>query len=70
MIREIRGYPLLEGKRGKPRYDIQELVDLMIQISQLVTERPDIRELDLNPVRLFEKGLAVLDVRMFMENRF
>jgi acyl-CoA synthetase (NDP forming) len=70
MIQEIRGYPLLEGTRGKPRYDIQELVDLMIQISQLVTERPDIRELDLNPVRLFEKGLAVLDVRMFVDNRF
>ena len=69
MIREIRGYPLLEGTRGKSGYDIQQLIDLILRISQLVTERPDIRELDLNPVRLFKKGLTVLDVRMFVEER-
>jgi acyl-CoA synthetase (NDP forming) len=68
MIREIRGYPLLEGTRGKSGYDIQQLIDLILRISQLVTERPDIRELDLNPVRLFKKGLTVLDVRMFVED--
>jgi acyl-CoA synthetase (NDP forming) len=69
MIKEIGGYPLLEGARGQSGYDIQLLIDLILRISQVVTERPDIKELDLNPVRLFKKGLIVLDVRMFVEDR-
>jgi len=64
MIREIRGYALLTGVRGHPGYDIEALIELMLAVSQLVIDRPDIKELDLNPVRLFEKGLIILDVRI------
>ncbi len=64
MVREIRGYALLQGARGQARRDVEALVDLVLAVSQLVSARPDIRELDLNPVRLYEKGLMVLDVRL------
>lgn len=64
MIQEIRGYPLLEGVRGQPGYDVEALVELLLAVSRMVTERPEIEELDLNPVRLFEQGLMALDVRI------
>ena len=44
--------------------DATALVNLLLTVSQIVTEQPEIEELDLNPVRLFEQGLMVLDVRL------
>ena len=64
MIREIRGFRLLEGVRGQAGYDVEALVELLLTVSRMVAERPEIEELDLNPVRLFEQGLMPLDVRI------
>jgi acyl-CoA synthetase (NDP forming) len=69
MVREIRGYPLLQGARGLPPVDMEALVELLLSVSRLVSERGDIEELDLNPVRLFEHGLLVLDVRMVLQQQ-
>ncbi len=64
MIQEIKGYPLLQGARGGRARDVAALRDLLVGVSRLVTDRPKIKELDLNPVRLFAKGLVALDVRV------
>jgi acyl-CoA synthetase (NDP forming) len=64
MVREIRGYRLLAGTRGQEGYDIPALIDLLLAVSRMITDRPEIEELDLNPVRLHEQGLMVLDVRI------
>lgn len=64
MVREIRGYPLLQGVRGQGPCDIDALVDLLLNVSQMVVDRPDIEELDLNPVRVYERRVMVLDVRV------
>lgn len=64
MIQEIRGWRLLEGVRDQPGHDIQALVDLLLSVSQMVMDRSEIEELDLNPVRLFDQGLMVLDARI------
>jgi acetyltransferase len=64
MIAEIRGYPLLSGARGQARFDIDRLTELLLSVSRMIVDHPDIRELDLNPVRLFDKGLVALDVRI------
>ncbi|NIN67187.1 MAG: acetyl-CoA synthetase, partial [Anaerolineae bacterium] len=66
MVQELRGYPLLTGVRGHPPRDVGALVNLLLSVSQLVMERGNIEELDLNPVRLFEQGLLVLDARMII----
>jgi acyl-CoA synthetase (NDP forming) len=64
MVRETRGYPLVAGTRGQASCDMQALVDLLLAVSDMVCERPEIEELDLNPVRLYERGLMALDVRI------
>ncbi|MFX1555285.1 MAG: acetate--CoA ligase family protein [Promethearchaeota archaeon] len=63
MIREIRGYPLLGRARGKAPLDVEGLVKLLLSVSQLVTERGETQEFDLNPVRVYEDGLLALDAR-------
>jgi acetate---CoA ligase (ADP-forming) len=65
MIREIKGYPLLAGHRGKA-IDLEGLKGLLLKISALVTAFPEIRELDLNPVFLYETGNIVVDARIFV----
>lgn len=64
MIQEIKGYPILTGVRGHKSRDLEALADLILAVGRLVSERPNIRELDLNPVRLYEQGLLVLDARI------
>jgi len=67
MMKEIRGYPLLKGARGQAPLDVSSLADLLLSVSRLVTEHREIKELDLNPVRLYEDGLLVLDARMILK---
>jgi acyl-CoA synthetase (NDP forming) len=68
MIREIQGFPLLTGVRGTSSSDLVAIVDLLMSISRLSTEHAEIRELDLNPVRVYEKGLLVLDTRIGLKS--
>jgi len=68
MIQETRGYPLLTGARGQAALDVEALVALLLGVSRLVMDRGDITELDLNPVRLYEQGLLVLDARILLKN--
>ena len=56
MIRETKAYPLLKGIRGQTPCDIQALEQLLLAVSRLVMEHREIKELDLNPVRVLKKG--------------
>jgi acyl-CoA synthetase (NDP forming) len=57
MIREIRGYRVLEGMRGKPPADIDAIVEAILRVSQLVTDYADeIEEIDINPLVVFSRG--------------
>jgi acetyltransferase len=53
MIASLKGQKLLQGFRGAPPVDIEPLVDALVHISQLVSDAPHIRELDINPFVLF-----------------
>jgi len=64
MIREIRAYPLLEGVRGEPPADHEAMVDALLRISQLVTDFPEIVELDINPLMVFEEGRGAMAIDM------
>jgi acetyl coenzyme A synthetase (ADP forming)-like protein len=66
MIHEIRSYPLLAGVRGEKTSDIQAIVVCLLRLSQLVTDFPQIMELDINPLMVGEagKGAIAVDCRM------
>ena len=66
MITEIRGYEILKGARGKSPRDIQAIEGVLMKISKLTMENPEINEIDLNPIFIFEKGLQVVDARMIL----
>src|SRR5207253_393771 len=66
LIRGIRGYPLLTGHRGAPPADVDALRELLLRVSQLAQEMPEVSELDLNPVIVGGRGegLRVVDARI------
>ena len=66
MLREIRGYPLLEGYRGSPPVNQAALKDLLHRVSQLALDHPEVGELDLNPVLALpgDAPAIVLDARL------
>lgn len=66
MVRSIKGYPLLEGFRGEKPLDCHKLVEILIRISQLTSDFPEIEEMDLNPIMALEegKGAVVVDARL------
>ena len=68
MIKEIRGYRILEGYRGEPPSDIAAIAECLERLSQLVTDFEEIAELDINPLLVFEKGKGarVADVRILV----
>ncbi|MBE3127091.1 MAG: acetate--CoA ligase family protein, partial [Candidatus Atribacteria bacterium] len=66
MINEIKGFKILKGVRGEGPKDIKAIKNLLLKISQLALENPEISEIDLNPVFIFEKGLQVIDARMVL----
>jgi acyl-CoA synthetase (NDP forming) len=66
MITEIKGYEILKGTRGEPPRDIQAIEEVLMKVSKLTMENPEINEIDLNPIFVFEKGLQVVDARMIL----
>ncbi|MGQ9618580.1 MAG: acetate--CoA ligase alpha subunit [Candidatus Aminicenantia bacterium] len=70
MIREIKGFKILEGYRGEPPSDIDSIEECLMRLSQLVTDFPDIEELDINPLMVLKKGEGslVLDARIILKS--
>ncbi len=71
MIFEIKAAKILEGVRGQPPRDTESLIRVIMAISKLVEENPQISELDCNPVMLYErgKGALVVDARIIVDHR-
>ncbi|MBI2934143.1 MAG: GNAT family N-acetyltransferase [Chloroflexi bacterium] len=68
MVRSVKAYQLLQGWRGAAPSDIAAIEYLLLRISAMVEDLPQIRELDLNPVKVFEKGkgYVVVDARIML----
>ena len=67
MIREIKGYPLLRGYRGREAVDVSYLEDMLLKVSDFVEQNPQVKELDLNPVFAYGDGALVVDARIILE---
>jgi acetyl coenzyme A synthetase (ADP forming)-like protein len=66
MVRSVKAYQLLEGWRGSKPSDVAALEDLLLRVSAMVEDLPQISELDLNPVKVLERdgGCVVVDARV------
>ncbi len=67
MIREIKGYTLLKGVRGQPPINIATLENLILKVSEFVSQNPQIKELDINPVIASPEGVLAVDARIVLE---
>jgi acyl-CoA synthetase (NDP forming) len=67
MIREIKGYPLLEGYRGGEKVKIAYLEKLLLKVSEFVEKNPEVKELDLNPIFAYSDGALAVDARVILE---
>ncbi len=68
MIKKTKTYKLLQGFRGDPIYDTEAIADCLKRLSQLVTDFDNIKELDLNPLIVYEKGkgCSIVDARIIL----
>ena len=67
MIREIKAYPILKGYRGQPPADVDAIARILLSASKLVMDFPQIKEMDLNPIIVYEKGAKTVDARIILE---
>jgi len=68
MVREIKGYQLLQGYRGQKAADIDALEAALMDLSRYVKAHPEIRELDLNPLFAQSHGVTAADARVILES--
>ena len=66
MIGEIKGYPILKGVRGEPPKDIAALEEVLVRVSTLAMENPEVQEIDLNPILVYVEGLQIVDARIIL----
>jgi acetyl coenzyme A synthetase (ADP forming)-like protein len=66
MVRSIKAYQILEGWRGAKPSDIKALEELLLRVSAMVEDFPQIMEMDLNPLKALERGYAVVDARILL----
>jgi len=71
MVQEIRSYHLLRGVRGEKPSDLEAITDTILRVSQLVTDFPEIVEMDINPLMVFEagRGAVAVDMRFVLKEK-
>jgi acetyltransferase len=67
MINETRAARILEGVRGQEASDVEAVAQLLVKLSELAARYDDISEIDLNPVRVYAHGVAILDCRIILK---
>ncbi|MGH9066114.1 MAG: GNAT family N-acetyltransferase [Acidimicrobiales bacterium] len=67
LVRSVRAAPLLLGHRGHPAVDLRALEDLLLRVGTLAEAVPEVAERDLNPVIMYELGLAIVDAKMRLQ---
>ena len=65
MLRSIKGYPLLAGARGQTPKDQEALVEIMKALARLATSNPQLDQIELNPLLVYERGVFAVDARIY-----
>ncbi|MBU0898375.1 MAG: acetate--CoA ligase family protein [Nanoarchaeota archaeon] len=66
MIKEIKGYKILQGVRGEKAVNIKAIEDFLLKVSKMIEKEKKIKELDLNPVFVSSKGAVAVDARIII----
>lgn len=69
LLESLRVWPLLQGYRGAPAADINRLIEILVRLSYLVANHPEVGELDMNPVLASPEGVLVLDARVVVDRQ-
>jgi acyl-CoA synthetase (NDP forming) len=67
MVRSLATFPLLDGYRGSPPADIAALEDMLLRVSALVENHPEVAEMDCNPVIVLTRDAIIVDARVRVE---
>lgn len=67
MMSETKAYRLIQGFRGEPPLDLEAILDVILRLSQLSTDFPEITEVDINPLFAYRRGCVALDVKITIE---
>jgi acetyl-CoA synthetase (ADP-forming) len=66
MIEDLNGFKILKGIRGRPSVDINSIINILINVSNLMIEHINIKQLDLNPVIVYSDGAYAVDIRFII----
>ncbi len=66
MMREVKGYKLLEGYRGSEPADVEAIANIISKVSKLVLENGEIQQLDLNPIIVWREGAKIADAKIIL----
>ena len=67
MLESLRIYPLLQGYRGSKPLNIDKLIEVLIRLSYLAADYPEIEELDINPIIVTPNDVIALDARIVID---
>lgn len=67
LIKELRIYPILNGARGQKKYDVKSVARAFVNLARFANEHPEIKELDINPLFVFEHGALAGDARIILD---
>jgi acetyltransferase len=67
MLEKLRIWPLLLGYRGRPAANVGKLVEVLMRLSYLAADYPEIRELDINPLLVTPETVVALDARIVID---
>jgi acetyltransferase len=68
LIKKTKIYNALIGARGRKQVDLQALEKILVRFSELIVEQPLIKECDINPLIISDKGIVALDARIILHN--
>jgi acetyltransferase len=67
MMEETRAYSILKGQRGRKAADMEQLEEMVVRLSQLLVDYPEIAELDMNPVIIKDGKPLAVDARVMVK---
>lgn len=68
MVKDIDSYPLIAGYRGSKPKDEECLIQIIKNVCKMFDVHPNLREFDINPIRLYDSGACAVDARIIMDD--